>query len=185
MILKDGKKKADLCLALGTSLSGLNADRIAKTVANKYPDRSFGLVIVAIQATQLDNICTLRIFAKLNNVMSLLAEELELTEAPQPQPLDGDIFTIPYHEDTGMFAEGRRTTLNLTVGSRIKVTKGNYAGCVGVVDGKNPQGHYKLKIQVPIKEIEGVEITYDHLLGSWWIDEAMRGLIPVIPVVNE
>merc|ERR1712224_317410 len=46
---------------------------------------SLGLVIVSVQETQLDDIATLRIFALLDDVMQLLAEELQLpTTARSP-----------------------------------------------------------------------------------------------------
>jgi len=181
------EKKTDLCLALGTSLSGLNSDRMAKTVAKKYTKKkSYGLVIVAIQATQLDNISTLRIFATLNNVMSLLAQELALQEIPQVIPVDhNDIFNIPYDPDTGEYSNNKSCTLNLTEGSRIKISKGNFQGCRGIVDGKNSQGNYKLRVSVPIKDMEDVEIPYDWLLGSWWLDEAQKGLVSYVPILPD
>jgi len=180
-----GKKKTDLCLALGTSLSGLNADRIAKTPAKKYPKKGYGLVIVAIQKTKLDNICTLRIFAKLNDVMSLLEKELGLQEIPKRMLLDDDVFTVPYDQDSGELSQDKWCTVKLTKGSRIRVTKGNFSGCKGIVDGKNEQGHYKLRVFVPVKDMDDVEITYEWLLGSWWFDEAKGGLVPYIPVVQD
>jgi NAD-dependent SIR2 family protein deacetylase len=179
------EKKTDLCLALGTSLSGLNSDRIAKTPAKKYPKKGFGLIIVAIQATQLDSKSTLRIFAKLNDVMRLLAQELGLEEIPQPIYKDnGDIFTIPYNQN-GDLSENKTCTLKLTEGSRIKVTKGNFKGCKGTVEGKNELGHYKVRVFVPVKDLDDVVIPYDWLLGSWWLEEAQKGLVPYVPVVQD
>jgi len=61
--------RTDLCLALGTSLSGLNADRLARTPAEKYlrQQGALGLVIVALQQTQVDDLATLRIYAELDH----------------------------------------------------------------------------------------------------------------------
>merc|ERR1740123_399356 len=66
----DWADKTDLCLALGTSLSGLNADRMARNPAHRYSCEqgagcsgrngqkvgSLGLVIVSLQETQVDEL---------------------------------------------------------------------------------------------------------------------------------
>jgi len=192
------EKATDLCLALGTSLSGLNADRVAKTPAKKYPDQGFGLVIVTLQETQLDPICTLKIYAPLDDVMLMVARELELPELSaqlkqqpqQQQPLNQqqpDVFTnLPYDQQTGHRSHSKTCSLNLTLGSRIKILTGSYAGCKGTVGKKNEQGHYNLQIFSPI-EVDGATamITNDHLLGSWWLLEAQRGVSPHLPVVQD
>lgn len=53
------EEKTDLCLAMGTSLSGMNADRVFKTVGEKAtcgdPD-FFGSIIINVQCTRLDEI---------------------------------------------------------------------------------------------------------------------------------
>jgi len=180
------EKSTDLCLALGTSLSGLNADRLAKTPAKKYPQKGFGLIIVSLQETQLDNICTLRIFAPLDEVMGLLASKLELHDLPEVQEdhKNNDIFVLPYDQKTGKHSQ-KKSTLDLSEGARIKVLLGNYAGCKGVVGKKNEQGHYNVQVFVPVEDMPGVEITNDHLLGSWWLEEASQGLIRYLPVVQD
>ena len=177
----------DLCLALGTSLSGLNADRLAKTPAKKYPRNGFGLVIVTLQETQLDDICTLRIFAPLDEVLGLLAAELELPELCDVEVANDndDDFTLPYDPRTGGHSSTKTCTLKLHEGAKIKVLRGNFAGCSGVVGQKNEQGHYNVQIFAPVEGMPGVVITNDHLLGSWWLAEAEQGLITFLPVVPD
>jgi len=190
--------RTDLCLALGTSLSGLNADRMARNPALKYSkDRvaagynvqrkgSLGLVIVALQETQLDELATLRIFALLDDVMQLLVEELQLHDAAQialscPSEVD-DVFTgLPYNS-AGQFSPGASSNLNLQLGARIKVTNGNFANCCGVVVGKNPEGHYLLKVNMNLGG--GASIEEDLLLGSWWLQDAKSGCVSTLPVVQ-
>lgn len=181
------EESTDLCLALGTSLSGLNADRIATTPARKYP--AGGLIIVSLQATRLDDISTLRIFAPLNDVMTLLVEELELPDMPEPMDskkgeINADVFTLPYDHTTGKPSKTKSCTLNLTEGAKIKVLEGNFAGCNGVVGPKTKQGHYNLKILQPVEDMPDVVITNEHLLGKWWLGEAARGLVSCLPVVQ-
>lgn len=190
--------QTDLCLALGTSLSGLNADRIARTPAKKYTgdlgasaqrgvvQGSLGLVIVALQETQLDQLATLRIFALLDVVMQLLADQLQLPDLP-PVSLacstDAlDIFSgLPY-DHQGFFSSSATLTLDLRLGARIKVSKGNFAGCCGVVAGKNTEGHYLLKVMMDVGG--GVFIEEDLLLASWWLVEGTAGRVLALPLVQ-
>mmetsp|Transcript_684 Transcript_684/g.1043 ORF Transcript_684/g.1043 Transcript_684/m.1043 type:complete len:357 (+) Transcript_684:87-1157(+) len=183
--------KTDLCLALGTSLSGLNADRIARVPAQKYSKQeevhqngSFGLVIVNLQETQLDQHATLRIYAELDDVMQLLAQQLQLTEKPSSYlacPLDDAFSGLPY-DAAGKLDPKASTIIDLRVGARVKVTKGNFGGCCGVVAGKNPEGHYLLKIRMKV----GAEafIEEDLLLGHWFLQDAKLGNLSSLPIVQ-
>jgi len=181
------EKNTDLCLALGSSLSGLNADRLAKTPASKYPKKGNGLVIINLQETQLDDIATLRIFGKLDEVMGRLAQVLDLPELPEPLLSTGsDIFAnLPYDPTTGEKSSKKTCSLKLSEGSKIRVTCGNYGGCKGVVGKKNPQGHWNVQVFVPLEDEPSIVIPNDHLLGSWWLIEAHQGLIPRLPVVQD
>mmetsp|Transcript_6014 Transcript_6014/g.7795 ORF Transcript_6014/g.7795 Transcript_6014/m.7795 type:complete len:426 (-) Transcript_6014:63-1340(-) len=79
------KIKSDLCLALGTSLSGFNADSVAESASSKFLNgEGLGLVIINLQETPYDDTCALRIFGKIDDVMMLLAEELEITSLMNP-----------------------------------------------------------------------------------------------------
>jgi NAD-dependent SIR2 family protein deacetylase len=92
------EEEADLCLTLGTSLAGMNADRIATSTAmrakraangtkgaeaakkclNSGKRFQGGTVIVGLQCTQHDAESSVRIFGRIDAVMKLLAEELGL-----------------------------------------------------------------------------------------------------------
>eukprot|EP00994_Dinema_validum_P006069 NODE_431_length_1702_cov_58.674531_g314_i0.p1 GENE.NODE_431_length_1702_cov_58.674531_g314_i0~~NODE_431_length_1702_cov_58.674531_g314_i0.p1 ORF type:complete len:351 (-),score=68.32 NODE_431_length_1702_cov_58.674531_g314_i0:317-1369(-) len=178
--------KTDLCLALGTSLSGLNADRMARTPARNYPKKGFGLVIVALQQTQLDDLATLRIFAPLDGVMLRLAEELSLPDMMTPrltcETEVPDVFTALPFDASGAFDALASSTLDLRAGKALKVTQGNFAGCRGVVAGKNAEGHYLLKVSMPVGE--GLCIEEDLVLASWWVMEGRGGKIPLLPVIQ-
>lgn len=79
--LLEWEESADLCLALGSTLCGMNADRIASSVAQRQRGgQGQGLVIVNLQQTQFDHFCALRIFARIDDVMQLVADELQLPE---------------------------------------------------------------------------------------------------------
>lgn len=54
--------KTDLCLVIGTSLSGMEADRMGTTCAYKSQKNiGIGMVIINLQRTPYDNITALRI----------------------------------------------------------------------------------------------------------------------------
>uniref|UniRef100_A0A6A7G4B6 Regulatory protein SIR2 homolog 7 n=2 Tax=Hirondellea gigas TaxID=1518452 RepID=A0A6A7G4B6_9CRUS len=72
-------KKADLCLAMGSSLRVTPAALMPEEVGRS---RSGRLVIVNLQSTPLDHIATLRINALCDNVMVALMKELD-TEIPE------------------------------------------------------------------------------------------------------
>jgi len=81
------EKQTDLCLAMGTSLCGMNADRVATTPAKKaLKGKALGTVIVSLQQTKLDHLASLRIFATIDEVMEKLAAEMELDYDKQGVP---------------------------------------------------------------------------------------------------
>ena len=116
------EKKADLTLAIGTSLCGMNADRMVTNVAKRAAKaKAQGAVIFSIQRTQYDDISSLRIFAKIDDVMVLLAKELGISPsqlslhpnyapiiAPSTQ-IKPDIFMVPY-TSTGRLSEHTETS---------------------------------------------------------------------------
>jgi hypothetical protein len=96
------RSKADLCLAIGTSLSGFNVDSVPEQVAERQQaaaaakaaqaavgsiaaeatdrDGCLGLVLINLQQTPYDASCSLRLFCKADEAMAMLAEELGLDE---------------------------------------------------------------------------------------------------------
>ena len=87
------EQKADLTLAVGTSMCGMNVDRVFTTVANKGRHavtgdkkqyaKSLGGVIINRQQTQFDHLACLRIYADIDEVMGLLLTALEMQEDKQ------------------------------------------------------------------------------------------------------
>eukprot|EP00966_Prymnesium_polylepis_P331849 7387414-Prymnesium_polylepis.1 len=130
--LEESIARTDLCLVAGTSLCGMNADRIASNTARRAGRDAAvgGTVLINLQRTVMDEHCQLRIFAPIDEVMALLAEELGVPVAPPqhaatpppPTPCAGetDIFKVPCD------ADGRRSTshtsvLDLRVGARLRI----------------------------------------------------------------
>ena len=92
--LLDCERSSDLTIAIGTSLCGMNADRVVSSVAARAAKgRALGAVVIGLQRTVLDADATLRIFAPIDTVFSLLAERMSL-DVPPAQP-DGEYFCPP------------------------------------------------------------------------------------------
>jgi hypothetical protein len=196
--MKAWAKRADLCLAMGTSMSGFNADNVPFSVATRHAHgHGLGLVIINLQQTSFDAHSTLRIFAKLDDVMALLAIELglePLNNVYTPHLPDGalvgpDQFRIPF-DDQGHPSD-TTTVWDLRIGSWVRLTGGPYAGDVGQVMDKHPtDGHYCLRFEHSVNPTFGVlRRPFNLWLGSWWIEQATygRGITgpdSVIPIVN-
>lgn len=72
-----------LCLVLGSSLCGMNADRICRAAAarGRTGGDGNGLVIIGLQATALDHLATVRIWGLLDDVLKeLVIKHLKLAK---------------------------------------------------------------------------------------------------------
>jgi NAD-dependent SIR2 family protein deacetylase len=173
----------DMCLCLGTSLSGMNADRVANTCAKrafKGVKGFLGTVIINIQQTSLDERSTLRVWAKLDDAFTILAKKLGFLEI-KPFPIiipEGDVFVVPYN-DKGEYCKNSRMILDLRKGAEVMIpVKGAMnEGCLGVVNGKR-EGHFSIYLE------EKLGLSCSRLLGKWWIESAIKGSVPQIPIVN-
>merc|ERR1712217_386200 len=90
------RESADLCVAMGTSLCGMNADQVAEACAERFLDGAAGqqgLVIMNLQRTAMDTNSTLRIWGVLDDVMRLLAKELGLVAPSKLCKRRGDEWT--------------------------------------------------------------------------------------------
>ena len=85
--LLECEQRADLVLAVGTSLAGMNADRLVHSCAARGSQRREqvgGTVIVGLQRTMYDGEATLRIFGTCDEVFLLLADALQIRELVPP-----------------------------------------------------------------------------------------------------
>lgn len=188
----------DLCIAMGTSLSGFNADRVAATAAERYDTgKSLGLVIINLQQTPYDGQSSLRIFGRVDDVMVLLSAELGINPSPERafQPdlaagskIDEDVFSIPFDSE-GNPSSSARITWDLRPGQCVRLTDGPYAGDVGVIMGKNDEGHYRIRFEDTWNRTLNMKMRpFSLWLGSWWVEEATHGfgIVPggKIPFTN-
>eukprot|EP00947_MAST-08B_sp_MAST-8B-sp1_P003039 g3039.t1 len=79
------QQRSDLCVAMGTSMSGFNCDSVPAAAAEKQRrGTGHGLVIINLQQTPYDDEAALRIFGKVDDVMELLAAELGIEAMVKP-----------------------------------------------------------------------------------------------------
>jgi NAD-dependent SIR2 family protein deacetylase len=184
--MADIENKIDLCLCLGTSLSGMNADRTARTPAKKSLKKqggALGTVIINLQQTPLDDKCVIRVWAKLDDAFRLLAEKLEIDADPVPFSWrkkigKKNVFIVPYD------AEGRKSDTckmewDLRPGAevRVPIEGAMNFGVTGKMGPTSRDDAYYVDLNEKIFPVR-------RLLGMWWVDAALRGAVPQLPVVN-
>ena len=204
--LHEWQERADLVLALGTSLSGFNVDSVAQAAAEKAAKGDgLGLVIVNLQRTPYDDGCSLRIFATIDDVLMRLMHELRIAELVRPMStrftphladttvVDEDVVHVPFDGTTGepvpMDEPARWSTWDLRVGQRVRLTGGTYAGDTGTVILKGDDGSYRIRFEDSINPtFNAKRRPFSLWLGPWWLEEATQGhgLVPGgrIPLVN-
>lgn len=192
--------KTDLTIAMGTSLCGMNADSCVEVPSEKYNElgQGFGSIIVGLQRTQLDDICSLRIYAKIDTVIALLARELNIA-VPSYMPYVPDIpeeaivgpeqYKIPYD------IMGKRTddpekmiVWDLRLDQRMRVVSGTGKGFKGKMMRPQDNGadtHYNFCCKrISQKKGKNGKGFRTYQMGTWWVETAVKGLWHEIPMVN-
>jgi len=199
--LEKWEEKTDLCVAIGTSLSGMGADCCVHTPAQKFEQAGLGLgsVIIGIQKTQEDVHSSLRIFALIDEVFVLLCHEFEILPSPlikSPKPKKysthiepvKNVFVVPYDRNGRLSRTGETSFLDLRSGQlhqNLQLTMGPGKGFIGECVGRSPQGHYIIRLPY---QREGNKKhgkgKADYKLGSWWIEDLVHGRSKIMPLVN-
>lgn len=187
---EESERTTDLVLALGTSLSGMNVDRMVTTPWKRGADT----VIVSLQRTQLDDQCSVRIFAKIDDFARLLCEEMgqEVPEAQVPERYTfeqdneaEEVYQVPYDGVSGKKSTtGAMSTLKLYDGAKVVLTIGPHRGDVGEVVGRDKQGHYIIIFQHRLKKKSKLTRPFERRLGAWWVHHALHGQLRQLPIVN-
>lgn len=196
--LLECERQADLVVAVGTSLCGMNADRLVTATAERASKgEGFGSVVIGLQQTVLDESATLRIFGRCDRVFSELARYLEMQIADGPG--EGEFFVPPAvaglgeddwlftglpYDAAGTFCSGAESTLDLREDARLVIPRGMHAGATGEVVGFDREGNVKCRFV--LKPARGkLRAPVPMLLGRWWVQAAVDGTVPGIPVMNE
>jgi NAD-dependent SIR2 family protein deacetylase len=193
------KEKADLVLTMGTSLCGMNADSMVSTASTKFctEGRGLGSVIIGFQRTPLDQMCSLRIFGRIDEVMCLLAIEMELQLDIDPYSFTGSgcknhVYQMPYDKNGQKLEEAGAPTmrLNLQRGAKLRLTAGpgkGYEGTVARTPNMNGGQEYAYTVNFPCTRENSPaqgKATYSYALGGWMLEAAARGELHLLPVVN-
>jgi len=202
--MKEWEQRSDLCLALGTSMSGFNCDSVPEAIGNRRvtapQKQGLGLVIVNLQKTPYDDVCTLRIFAKTDDVFQMLMHNMgipigrEVYKLPSDisQSIEGDVFTVPFDEEGNPCPHSEKHRFiewDLRVGAKVRLTDGPYAGDIGEIIEKNSRGDYKILFENSVHPVFNIRRrSFALWMGSWWVEMAIRGrgIVPggKIPLVN-
>ena len=191
---------ADLTLALGTSLRGTSCDIVAQGPAERsLTGGALGTVIISIQQTKMDGGATLRIFSEIERALKLLLKILDLKlTIPKLSPKVMNYARVPY-DKTGQRSSIKTICLNLSPGQKVKLNSNHNCqgskqpGKVQILPGdivgesehqKTPSVgrvmRYSSAQMAWEMEIEGAKM----LLGCWWMESAMKGLVKSLPVIN-
>lgn len=73
--------RAEVCLTVGTSLAGMNADNLPKSVGTKNDN----LIIIGLTPTGLDHLAGVRVWGLLDDVLEKLAKKLNIPKVPHPE----------------------------------------------------------------------------------------------------
>jgi hypothetical protein len=169
------EKKIDLTLCLGTSLSGMNADRCAWTPAKRFKKKiGNGTIMINLQKTDIDDSCSIRIWAPLDDAFKILAKKLDLdmTKLRSPPKFDKDVFYIPYDENGRLVKNPMKLMkLDLSEGAEVKIVHPDSStfDVVGKVAWKHDD-HWSIVMKARPKEKVGL-----YAMGTWWVDLALRG----------
>lgn len=200
------EEATDLTISLGTSMCGMNSDRVFTTVASRAKQQNaidiapgvyLGGVIIGIQQTQYDHLACLRIFSRIDEVMRLLAPMLELSV---PDTLDGITWPklrlqaelmlprnttkfLVYYDSRGKRSDSQ-SVLDLSPDAKVRLVSGPYRGDIGTVMEQSSEGHYRIQFHHILSKKTQVRKPFVRVLGWWWVEAATKGTVPTIPVVN-
>jgi len=199
--MKEAADSADLVLVLGTSLSGLNSDRVAKDPAKRSLNgRSLGTVIINLQQTQQDGISSLRIFSQTDRVFSALLDKLGVPLSPSSKYPPKSKVLIPYDRN-GKLSKTKQMFLDLSDNQKIRLNPDH--NCQGSKQGAfmHIGATQAIKYRDTVRQPgpgHGRVLNYSHsqcgwrlevegvpmLLGGWWLEAAARGVLESVPVIN-
>jgi len=212
--LLECERSTDLAVAIGTSLCGMNADRVVSSAAARAARGvGGGAVIIGLQRTVHDASATLRIFAPIDDVFALLAEQMSLPVPPalpegtyflprvlslpdgsRPDPADDSRYLLRrlaydaagrrLTADAAQQASGSAAELDLRDGAQVVIPSGMYAGARGEVDGTDREGNPRCRFRLKLKAGGTFRAPFAMLLGTWHLQAAADATIAQLPVVN-
>merc|ERR1711997_111647 len=175
-------EEATLCIAVGTSLAGMNADQVFEDQCECNegdPDSNLGGVIIGLQKTRHDRKSSLRIYARIDVVMALLLREMNVIVPPLVVPfkpyvkpeciVEPDVFLVPYDRNGRLTDDPDEMTVwDLREGQKIIVGGGGPGeGFEGHIAGKQ-HGHYCCVLpRMREGHKDHGKVPRNYLMGNW------------------
>merc|ERR1711978_844080 len=137
--------ESDLCMAIGTSMVGMTADAVFEEAALRKKKANYGQggIIIGLQQTQYDSIARLRIYARIDEVMSLLIEEMGYKlppcvnykpNVPEEAIVAPLVYRVPYDLQGKLTKDKRKMCVwDLNPGTKHKLTAGPGEGFIGTI----------------------------------------------------
>jgi hypothetical protein len=188
--------EADLVMAIGTSMVGMTADDVfvQPSQRKKQFDMGQGGIIIGLQQTQYDNLARLRIYAKIDEVMSLLMEEMAYKIPPcgayKPNVPDEAIvkplcYRVPYDKQGKLTKDKSKMIVwDLNPETKHTLTAGPGKGFVGTIRNLEA-GQFKFVCPIQRKGSRDFGTGMRaYTLGNWWIETCVHGRWPKLPMVN-
>ncbi len=180
------EKRATLCLCVGTSLSGMNADRVVESTARRFAEkgRGGGSVIVNLQRTPLDGLAALRLWAPADAVFRRLAALLQLPAEPVPLPRPMTRTLVPYDGAGNRLRDGRLMVLDVSEGQEVTVGQAGDPNKKNVRDGRIDEVRPDGTVYMTLRGAPG-KLARQAALGHWWVGgQARLGRPPLLPIRN-
>jgi len=192
------QKKTDLCLAMGTSLCGMNADKCVSIPSKKYRDRNMGLgsIIIGLQRTPYDKISSIRFYGTIDEIVALLAREMDLMipeyktlvpDIPKEAIIEDYVYRVPYDSEGKLTTDPNEMIIwDIRKGQKVIMAIGSGKGFEGTVNGFYPNTpHIAIQTlrQYQDKNFGKQKRTY--YMGNWWIETITKGLWHTIPFYNK
>jgi len=186
--MADMEQIIDLCLCLGTSLSGMNADRVAWKPAERFFNDSEGngTIMINLQKTKIDSLTTIRVWAKLDDAFKILVDKLELDMEKLrgvPKLEKDDIFYLPYDENGKYLGKNPKKLMKLDFrkGAKIKIINPHSSVYKNTGEiSKKDDDHYS----VLMPDSKDSQKSRLYALGFWMIDAAKRGALDIFSFAN-
>eukprot|EP00041_Stephanoeca_diplocostata_P013980 m.251134 g.251134 ORF g.251134 m.251134 type:complete len:441 (-) comp19534_c0_seq31:124-1446(-) len=206
-------KTADVALVIGTTLSGLNADRVVTdTCERSLRGDALGAVCINLQQTQHDDKMTLRMFGKSDKILQVLLRELDIddsgifaaagTSDARWRDLPSAVL-VPYDKDGKRVQNPqKRMWLDLSNRAQVRLSPGyNIQGAlqpgmmhIGAAKATKSRTGTTLPpapghgyVVQRSEEVCAFKLSIEgtrFTLGLWWLHAAMHGTVPRIPIVN-
>ena len=112
--------------------------------------------------------------------------EMYVPVVPKECVVEADVFRVPYDSNGELTKDKSKWQLwdFYVTAVRSELRQGPGQGYVGVVTGKRSDGQYHHSTSTASGCQGYGKVWSEYVLGSWWLETAVNGRFPLLPVVN-